>query len=105
MRSIGNSLRGISRLRDSCGLRHAFRKMHVRLIVLLGLAAWFDCSSAVLADNWNSFTLAGNGSASRGIAAVSRIPTSMEVWWIAPSWDLFGQSVEILQARRHAGLP
>ena len=34
--------------------------------------------------NWNQFTLALAGSASSGIAAVSRATNTMEVWWIAP---------------------
>src|SRR5205823_1730799 len=37
-----------------------------------------------LMSTWQSFILAPEGSASTtgGITAVSRIPTSMEVWWI-----------------------
>ena len=84
MRTFGNLPGMLRPLRDSRALHDLFRKRHIGLFGLFGFFAWFGCSSPVFAENWNSFRLAADGSASRSIAAVSRIPNSMEVWWIAP---------------------
>ncbi|MEA2130470.1 MAG: hypothetical protein QOJ85_3361, partial [Solirubrobacteraceae bacterium] len=42
--------------------------------------------------SWNGFPLAPDGSAATasGIAAVSRIPNSMELWWIAQNGSVQG---------------
>ena len=39
---------------------------------------------------WSNFTLAGNNSANGGIAAVSRISNSMEVWWVGTDASVQG---------------
>src|SRR5262249_48202683 len=83
MRTLGNLLRVLGSFPNLPELGQLFRKMQVALFGLLGVAVWFGYANPVLAD-WNGFTLAGNGVASRSIVAVSRIPNSMEVWWIAP---------------------
>ena len=43
-------------------------------------------------DTWQRYELAHLGSASQttGIAAVSRIPTAMEIWWVGPSGSVEG---------------
>jgi len=86
MRAACDSQRFISPApaRHLCRFLRACREWRVRLSGLLGVIASLGCSGTALADNWNNFTLAGNGSASRSIAAVSRVSNSMEVWWIAP---------------------
>jgi hypothetical protein len=50
--------------------------------------SWYD----VPPRRWQPHRLAGPGSASTtgGIAAVSRIPGSMEVWWVAPDGSVQG---------------
>jgi hypothetical protein len=43
-------------------------------------------------DSWQRYTLTGPGQAAEGtgIAAVSRIPTGLEIWWVGPSGSVEG---------------